>query len=78
MVTHTPRMVSSQVTILQRQLSGATAREHDGARPALAVSLQSRERMRRDRAVAALGLEDTMQLPHGVLVELVQAHAGHC
>ncbi len=70
--------MSSQVTILQRQHSTATVRHQGGPRPALAVSQQSRARMRRDRAVAALGLEDTMQLPHGVLVELVQARMGHC
>ena len=67
-----------QVTILQRQLSSAEAHENGASRASLAVSKQSRERMRRDRVVAALGLEDVMQLPHGVLAELVQARAGHC
>ena len=58
---------------MQRQFSDARALGRSGMRPAVATSERTRGRMRRDRAVVALRLEDTVQLPHGVLAELVQA-----
>ena len=61
-----------QVVILQRQLDAIKTQPDDDKRPASAISERTRQRMRRDRAVMALGLEDAMRLPHGVLAELVQ------
>ena len=64
-----------QVVILQRQLDVTAARGEGGNRPASDPSERTRQRMRRDRAVVALGLDDAMQLPHGVLAELVQVRS---
>ena len=61
-----------QVVILQRQLDAIKTQPNDEKRPAFAISERTRQRMRRDRAVVALGLDDAMRLPHGVLAQLVQ------